>query len=108
MGQSIGSRCSGSNTHSSAHLSRHVLLTSLNPSLPCSYLWLTIVYNVTYTVALYGLLLFYLVSRAAGHAAHMLTQCRRAVGCTGGAANRCDWSLLRLPPPGRQQRLDPR
>jgi hypothetical protein len=25
-----------------------------------SYLWLTIVYNVTYTVALYGLLLFYL------------------------------------------------
>lgn len=31
-------------------------------ALSCSYLWLTIVYNVTYTVALYGLLLFYLVS----------------------------------------------
>ena len=26
----------------------------------CSYLWITIIYNLTYTVALYGLLLFYL------------------------------------------------
>lgn len=26
----------------------------------CRYLWITIVYNLTYTVALYGLLLFYL------------------------------------------------
>ena len=26
----------------------------------CSYLWITIVYNVTYTLALYALLLFYL------------------------------------------------
>ncbi len=26
----------------------------------CRYLWITIVYNVTYTVALYALLLFYL------------------------------------------------
>ena len=26
----------------------------------CRYLWITIVYNITYTVALYALLLFYL------------------------------------------------
>ena len=26
----------------------------------CSYLWITIVYNITYTLALYALLLFYL------------------------------------------------
>lgn len=41
-----------------------LLLMGCTPccALSCSYLWLTIVYNVTYTVALYGLLLFYLVS----------------------------------------------
>ena len=26
----------------------------------CSYLWLTIIYNITYSLALYALLLFYL------------------------------------------------
>ena len=30
------------------------------PASACSYLWITIVYNVTYTLALYALLLFYL------------------------------------------------
>ena len=28
--------------------------------MPCRYLWITLVYNVTYTLALYALLLFYL------------------------------------------------
>lgn len=36
-------------------------LVATAPPLHCSYLWLTILYNITYTVALYGLLLFYLV-----------------------------------------------
>ena len=37
------------------------LASAVSCTLPaCSYLWITIVYNVTYTLALYALLLFYL------------------------------------------------
>ncbi len=51
---------------------------------PRSYLWLTIVYNVTYTVALYGLLLFYLVSASS----RIVMRCRWQADSASFAAGR--------------------
>ena len=46
-------------SHLHAHIPVHPSALT-RPAPPCSYLWVTIIYNLTYTVALYGLLLFYL------------------------------------------------